>query len=354
MKANLQRFAAVVLAGTFLGACDYTGDWLFGQPIDGLPAIYQIEGPDGGPIVPADVSDIDSINEATIYGEVATSQTAELGGVTAEFVGTGGSVCIWVDPEAVAWTQAVATNGAEKFTYPDNVWDDGDLDLRVGLSVYYTGSPERLGDFQVTYEDDLGNPVEIQLQDCPNEPVNRLFADFVDAGKGSPERCTIDRTEPGVSYTIVLRSWSTPIDDDRLGYGLLVANGPCSSVEFAAGRNEQGAGANLLNAECVLVGEAIRPLELGGPEDGSEYQPMFGLSAVEEAGATFPSFRDLEELYCNPGAVLRDFCRPEARQVIDNGQACLWDGFEEDESEPLEKVKCFCGDPDDTPGNGPG
>lgn len=362
MKVELRALAVVAAAGVLSG-CDYSGDWLFGQPIEGLPAVYNITGPDGGPIVPATVSNLDEIGEATIYGEVAASQTSELGGVTAEFVGTGGPVCIWVDPESVQWTQAVSENpsaASDKFSYPDNVWDDGDLDLRVGRSVYYTGSPDRIGDFQVTYEDDLGNPVEIALQDCPNEEATSLYNEYVDAGRGSPERCTIRRTDPGVSYTILLRNWATPIDDDRLSFGLLVVNGDCrgsNGLEGAAGRDNGAADENVLNAECVIFNEAIQPYDdLGAQEDvpaSETYEPIYGLSALKERNLHYPTYQELEETYCNPGGNLRDFCRPEARKVRENGQACLWDGYEDDESNPLEKVKCFCGDPNDTPENGP-
>ncbi|MEM6928030.1 MAG: hypothetical protein AAF602_13950 [Myxococcota bacterium] len=358
MKADLRILASVLAAGALAG-CDYSGDWLFSQPVPGLPPVYNITQPDGSSLVPAVVTSPEEVAEATIYGEVAASQTTELGGVTAEFVGTGGSVCIWVDPEVMYWTQAVAggnIGAGANFQYPDNVWDDGDLDLRVGLSVYYTGSPDSIGDFLVSYEDDLGNPVEVELQDCPNQEVTPLFADFVDGGSGAPERCTIDRTEPGVSYTIVLRTWSTPIDDDRLSYGLLVAEGPCSganSVESAAGRfnQNQATDENVSNAECVIATEAIRPYDLGDDEDA--YQPFFGLSALVESGNTFPNLAELEDIYCRQ-ADLREFCRPEARQVRDAGEACLWDGFEDDEPNPLPKRKCFCGDPNDTPINGPG
>lgn len=354
----LAGFGAALLSG-----CDYSGDWLFNGPIDGLPPVYQITSPDGGPIVPADIDTIEDIQANTIYGEVAASQNTQVGGMTAEFIGTGDSVCVWVDPEVAYWTQSVAEGGSiigEKFEYPDNPWDDGDLDLRVGLSVYYTGSPSRIGDFNVTYEDSLGNPVDIELQDCPNEEASSPFAEFVDAGRGSAERCTIQRTEPGVSYTIALTSWAVPLDDDRLGYGLLVANGPCNGpggVEGAAGRSNQATEENQLDAECVILGEAIRPLVLENDEE--DYRPYYGFAELEAAGANYPQVFDFELLYCSDATdevngPMRDYCRPEARQVAEEGRACLWDGFEEDETNPLEKVKCFCGDPNDTPLNGPG
>jgi len=359
MQAAHLRVMCLVGLG-LLSGCDYSGDWLFSQPIEGLPAVYHITRPNGSPLVPADVSTPEEVREATIYGEVAASQRAELGGITAEFVGTGDEVCIWVDPEVVNWTQSIGVGGESKFSYPDNTWDDGDLDLRVGLSVYYTGSPDRLGDFEVTYEDDLGNPVPIQLQDCPNEQSAETEGLDATAGQGSADRCTIQRTEPGVSYTIVLRSWSTPIDDDRLGFGLLLANGSCNDLQAAAG---WGNSPTLLAAECVVRGEAIVPLPL--ENDEADYQPVFGFSALQEMGMTYGSMLDLEDAYCtfpNDGSeepleqpdALPTFCQQEARRVARDGAACLWDGYELDETNPREKVKCFCGDPNDTPQNGPG
>ena len=38
------------------------------------------------------------MEEATIYGEIGPNGSTELGGVTADFEGTGGSVCVFVDP----------------------------------------------------------------------------------------------------------------------------------------------------------------------------------------------------------------------------------------------------------------
>lgn len=353
MTGAIRCFGAIVVAGLFAG-CDYSGTWVFGQPIPGLPPVYNIDGPDGGPLVPATVTSIEEIQEATIYGEVSASQTSELGGITAEFLGTGEDICIWIDPEIAFWNLAIGNQNLDgaKWSYPDNVWDDGDLDLRVGLSVYYTGSPNRVGDFVVTYEDELGNPVEIALQDCPNAPAPSVFNDFVDAGRGAPEFCTISNTEPGISYTIALTSWATPVDDDRLAYGLLLVNGTCDQLINTAGRGTApGQDVNEANNECVITGEALRPLPLD-PDAEDEYQPMFGLSAVEDADAIFGGVRDFEETFCT-GELMRDYCRPEARQVREDGRACLWDGFEDDEPFPLDKVKCFCGDPASIPENGP-
>ncbi len=352
------RIVAALAAGSVLAGCDYTGDWVISQPVPGLPAVYEITNPDGTPLVPAVLGSLEDVEEATIYGEVGGSETAELGGVTAEFIGTGGPVCIWVDPETLSWTQAVAESPSgvsASFSYPDNVWDDGDLDLRVGQSVFYTGSPDRIGDFEVSYEDDLGNAVDVELQDCPNQEDASLFADFVDAGRGAPERCTIRRTEPGVSYTVVLRTWSTPIDDERLSFGLLVASGPCNgsgSVEEVTGRTgqTQGGDDNVANAECVIRSESLRPHDLG--DDASLYEPYFGLSAIEDL--TYPNMLEIEDVFCRQ-ADLTEFCRAEAQSVRQDNQACVWEGFEDDQSgDTREQVRCFCGDPSDTPQNGPG
>ena len=71
--------------------------------------------------------------------------------MTFDFVGTGGEVCIWVDPEVAYWSQALSPQPSQidrKWAFPDNTFDDGDIDLFAGQSVYYTGSPgETIGDF---------------------------------------------------------------------------------------------------------------------------------------------------------------------------------------------------------------
>lgn len=332
MNTLTVRSTLLVLAGALaLASCDYSGDFLFAQatPVDD---IWILTGPEGGEIVPADVTTVDELRAATIYAEVGAPQTTAFGGVTFSFVGTGDEVCLWVDPEVAYWTQALSPRpdeGAAKWTYPDNVFDDGDLDLLAGLSVYYTGSPGvEIGDFVVQYEDSLGNEVPVSLANCPNtEGIN---GEPATAGRGSPEYCTIPATELGIGYTVLLRTWSTPLDDDRLSFGVLITNGSCGDLRELAGAIDTA------GDECLIGGEALTP-------DGSDYGPFYGFDAVNEAGRIWGRSTEFEEAFCDVGERMQKFCKDEEDLMEENGTTCLWHG------EPDADNRCYCGNPDDTP-----
>ncbi len=209
------------------------------------------------------ISPVDAITDNVIYGTLGPVEPGKYGGATASFIGTGGEVCVWVDPEAVFWNQAIAIQGKNNsYAYPDNVWDDGDLDLEVGLSAFYTGSPGvELGDFKAVFEDSLGNESYIEFNEC-------TIADWYGqsgghAGRGSVEFCTIDTSaHPGKEYTIVLETFSLPLDDFSLGYGLVVFEGDCNSVNDVGYRVTSPAGnsvtisASYPTGECLLRNEA--------------------------------------------------------------------------------------------------
>ncbi len=332
MRTSLFPLLALAAVG-----CDYSGDWLFGRTIEGLPSIYELKGPDGGLIVPATITTIDELREATIYAEVGPSTTTAYGGVTFEFQGTGDAVCIWVDPEVAFWNQAVAVRPddvALKWAYPDNVFDDGDLDLLAGLSVYYTGSPgEEIGDFVVAYEDSLGNDIPISLAACPNTITDG--GDDAVAGRGSPEYCSIPTTDLNISYTVLLRTWSTPLDDDRLSYGVIIANGTCEALRGVAGAGSAE------SDECVIMGEALIPKPLG--EDEADYQPYYGFNAAVADDAIWPNSMEFD-------ARMRQFCNRELERIEEAGLECLWNEFDPDDFDP--NAKCYCGDPLDTPEGG--
>src|SRR5690606_12619130 len=124
-------------------ACSgYDGEFLFPDAVAGLPSVIHLP-----PIVPAEVNSVEALEQATIFAEVGAPQTAAGGGITFNFVGDGGDICLFVDPELVSWNQAVGRTGNAKYRWPTNVFTDGDLDLKAGLAVYYTGSPgEQIGD----------------------------------------------------------------------------------------------------------------------------------------------------------------------------------------------------------------
>jgi len=351
-----------VLVG--LSACDYSGDFLFAGAIEGVPGVAVIPNADGERLhTPAVITNYAAIQENTIYLELAPTGTSELGGATFEFLGTGGRVCVWVDPETAHWAQAIELNTtpfAKQFIYPDNFYDDGDIDITGGRSVFYTGSPgQRMGDFVLDYEDDLGNEVPISFVECsPN--IGRLgYLENAHAGKGAAESCEMATTELGVSYTIALQTWSTPLDDDRVGVGLLLAQGGCDDLISYA---DAELGFNTLSvegqqSECVIMGESVKPLDPG---------PHYGHDAV--ADLTWDGAEDFEQSFCRVQGVPRldDYCLRElgglrgyddeeidaldAEELRDLAEdwTCEWDEVLD------EGNRCFCGDPDNTPQQGAG
>lgn len=192
-----------------------------------------------------------------VYDQVGTPPAGTRGGATFTFKGTGGDVCVIVDPEAVFWNQSISpTEANEIYVYPDNTRDDGDLDLFGGLSSYYTGSPGiDLGDFKGFYTDSLGNTIEIEYSECVQ--VGRLGQTDAHAGRGSPEYCEIDtEMRAGVDYTVVLQTFATPLDDGVLSFGAMVVDGGC------------GMGGISVN-ECTVPNEALDP-ETGEVRAGFE------------------------------------------------------------------------------------
>jgi hypothetical protein len=327
-----RRIAPLLLLS--LGGCDYTGDFLFAEvtPVDD---IWILTAEDGGFLVPADIGSVEDIAANTIYAEVGAPQTTANGGITADFVGTGGPVCIWLDPEVVYWNQAVAERLDEddrRWSFPDNIYDDGDIELFAGLSVYYTGSPgETIGDFVVAYEDSLGNEVPISLAACPN--TVGLFGDPAAGGRGSPEFCTIQATDPGIGYTILLQTFSTPRDDSRLSFGLLLANGSCNDLRDLVGSSTE------VGDECLIQGEAIMPT-------ADQIETYYSFDELNESGRIWSGSIDFEAAFCDPEGRLDQFCEQELLDKEAEGELC------EIRNSPDENNRCYCGDLNDTPAGG--
>lgn len=328
---NITKFCLLLS----LAGCDYNGDFLF--PLSGeIDDVVILTNPDGDPLVPAVIESIDDLAENIIYSEVGPSLTTNYGGITTEFIGTGRSVCIWVDPETTFWNQAIserADGEALKWTYPDNIFDDGDLDLYAGLSVYYTGSPgEAIGDFSVAYEDSLGNSVPISLAACPNDP-GVFDGTLAQGGRGSPEYCTLPPTDIGISYTVLMRTFSTPLDDDRLSYGFLIADGPCDDLR------ETVLSGTALSDECVIQGESIVPA-------GDDVGPYYGFQALSDSGRIWPRSTEFEGDFCNIDVRMQRFCLDETTLREEEGTECEWQTL------PDETNRCYCGNLDDTPTGG--
>lgn len=334
---------SLVMPLLLLAGCDYSAEFLFTGQIEGVEDVLVIPNQDGERYhVPANITSHDDIAANAIFAEVSQSTAAALGGATLEFVGTGDSVCVWVDPELAFWSTAVAPSPTElgrQYSYPDNPFDDGDIDLAGGLSVFYTGSPgEAMGDFVVYYEDELGNEVPVELVECAPSNSAVVSSAYGGAGKAYPENCTFANTQPGVAYTVALTAWSIPLDDDRLSFGVLLANGPCSNLEsITAGEFEQArqnANAAQLR-ECVILGEALKP-EDAGPHYGRPNEQVWeGSMEFEKAFCRLEGY-DRLDLWCESEA--------SAKAEID--VKCDWQAAADADS------RCYCGDLNDLPNPG--
>ncbi len=373
----MRNHLLLVSTAALLGSCDYSGDWLFAGQVEGVPGVYALtdedvdldfdgvsgeweaddEDLDGDGafgerepradekyIIPRRVTSMDELRAATIYGEVGPSGSTELGGVTAAFLGTGGDVCVWVDPETAWWSQAVSPAPNEfgnYFSYPDNVFDDGDLDLYVGLSVYYTGSPgERMGDFFVSYTDSLGNEVPLQLSECTNTGFQGQLN--AHAGRAMPEYCDVSNTQKDISYTIAMQTFSTPLDDDRLGYGLLVTEGTCDDLMATLRTSGEilDEGTEFRLEECLIQGESINP-------NKAKNGPWYGYAELGGEGAIWELSEEFEQHFCGTKR-MSGFCKDEAEaQLTGEGAAgCAWNSL------PDKDNRCYCGDMSDTPKGG--
>lgn len=335
---TIRSLALPVLLALVAG-CDYSGDFLFAGAVPGVPDIWILEADGGGPIVPVPLDgDVNAIvEENTIYAELGAPATTAYGGVTFEFIGTGGEVCIWVDPELVFWSQALSPEpdpNDRKWAYPDNTYDDGDLDLFAGQSVYYTGSPgQTIGDFVVAYQDSLGNEIPISLASCPNQVG--LNGEPAAAGRGTPEFCSIPLTDLDISYTVLLRTWSTPLDDDRLSFAILVTEGSCETL-----RSSMGAGTTQQN-ECLIRGEALTPVEVQNPEE-NDAPIYYGFDAVNEDGRIWDGSVDFEQAFCGD-QTMRRFCEDELAAKEADGKRCQREVIDDPDQ------RCYCGDINDTP-----
>jgi hypothetical protein len=317
----------LLIACSFLGlaACDYDGDRFYGEIYPHVPGVIHL----GNEIPISAVTTPEEAQAAAFYSELGNMGSVARGGATLNFLGNGGAVCVWIDPETLRWNQSVsAASPLPHYSYPDNIFDDGDLDLFGGLSVYYNGSPgETVGNFEVKYEDKLGNPIPIEFNECImqnyfNEPEGH-------AGRGHPEYCTLRNTIEGVPYTILLDQFLVPLDDDRLGYGVILAEGTCEDLKSTA---------DVAGDECMILGESLKPV------DASEHDyrdtPIRAYGQQQASELAWNNSVTFEQLYCDAATTqstdLRDFCIDEA----ENNDCQSGD------------VRCFCGDPDATPSGG--
>lgn len=254
---NSARLLALPLV--LLAACDRSGTYLVPQQTD-VPPVLELGELDV-------VTEIDWASTGAsfaTYADVGAPEPGAQSGVTFTFRGTGDKVCVVVDPEAVYWNRSVAaTSPSPTYSYPDNYLDDGDLDLYVGLSANYTGSPGiELGDFEGQYTDSLGNVVTIEYNLC--ETTGYYGQTPAHAGRATVEYCTIDTEgREGIEYTVLLKTFSLPIDDSILSFATVVYEGSCRNID-----------------ECTLPGES-------------------GAELLDEGGNRLVGFDELEEAYCS-------------------------------------------------------
>ena len=192
--------------------------------------------------------------------------SGDLGGATATFTGTGDPICAIVDPQTVFHDDWVMTDSGEAVdsSMDDYLHDDGDLDLLLGMSADYSGTPgEVMGTFKRTFVDPLGVEREADFNLCIQYDSDGITGGT--AGRATPEWCTVE-TVADVEYTVALLTFSVPMDDDSLRFALQLREGECPvSVD-----------------ECTLRGDAD-PAAVTLQVGNFEY-----------------NYDDLEERYCDP------------------------------------------------------
>ena len=229
-------------------------------------------------------------NPLCYYGQLSGSVSGVRGGATYTFsvpraADSGDQiteVCVIVDAESVFWNQSISpTEREEDYAYPDFPNDDGDLDLFVGMTSYYTGSPGvELGDFKGFYTDSRGRQLEVEYGECQQAGA-RLGFNTAHAGRASVEACPIEvGNRSDVPFTVVLDTFSVPLDDGVLAFGTMVVEGDCRGIID----------------ECTIRGEALIATEAGT-------EPAEGESPAYDTRICTP---ELEEAACV--GVQRDFC----------------------------------------------
>jgi len=248
---------AMALVGIAATGCDANGLALLQNYDDGEllpPDVQDLDGDDGPGLQPVDEFE-------PFIGELGPidNSSSDRGGATATFTGTGGPVCVAVDPQTV-WRDDRDLQGNSDPAWENHLYDDGDLDLVVGLAADYTGTPGLvMGSFETVYVDGLGVERRADLNLC-HQPDRYGFAGGT-AGRATPEWCTIDTYE-GVTYLVALLTFSVPLDDNRLRFALALLEGSCDDLGTVD--------------ECTLRGDA-------DPHDG-----------LDDVGG------DLEARLCDP------------------------------------------------------
>lgn len=274
---------------TVLG-CDHTG-FEFRAQVTDAPSVEDL-----GLMVPVDVDDWqNAARDATafpdgiFYSEVGADENpGKQTGATAHFIGTGGNVCLVVDPETVFWSRSLASTGGGRYQYDDDYTDDGDIDMDAGLTAFYTGSPGvEMGDFEATYTDESGADHQIEFNACTQTGYGGS-AD-IHAGRATTESCLVSTDqEAGIEYTIALRTFSLPINDSKLGFAVGV-------FDVGSARNCDDVFSKGDDQECLFIDEGN-----GGVADGNDRH-------------------DVEQAYCKGTSALNTYC---ADHLDDDNAPC--------------------------------
>lgn len=207
------------------------------------------------------------------------------------------TVCVVVDSETLFWNHAISPDPADRpwiLSYPDEQQDDGDLDLFGGMTSYYTGSPGiELGDFRGFYTDSLGRQIEIEFDECFREA---LAGDGFEAhaGRGAVDYCELDvEGRNGIEFTMLLDTFSVPLNDGALSFGAMVFNGPCATTTI-----DTDLGRDLTPNECMLPAESLAP-------DKGSMSPKVCVEAFEQAACASELFYASEPDSIPP---MQEFC----------------------------------------------
>jgi hypothetical protein len=244
-----------------LAACEGSGAEFVLEPAKDAPAVADygvldvIPEKDWDALGSQEAIDSYGIHETLGAPEGAGKQ----GGGTFRFLGTGGEVCVFSDMEKVFWGQSISPISPDvNYAYSDNYNDDGDIDLFVGISALYTGSPGvEMGDFFGVYTDSQGQQTSIAYNECLQVGAKSGFNDS-HAGRATPEYCTIDTSQrEGVEFTVEMLTFAVPLDDGKMDFVAAVMDGPCNLL---------GITNTPLTPECAYRGEKFQ-----GDESDDDY-----------------------------------------------------------------------------------
>lgn len=274
---SLLLLAPLALA---LVGCDHTGNEYRPQVTD-VPSIVDLGELE---VIPADVwaDEAFDITQYATYTQLGADENpGKQGGATFEFAGTGGAVCVVMDPEAIYWNVAKGVDATRAYKYEDNYSDDADLDMDIGLTAYYSGSPGvEIGDFNAIYSDPAGQDHTLEFNECLQPGA---YQPYVHSGRGTFESCEINTDErAGIMFTGVVKTFALPIEDS-------IANYAVAAFELPASAGRSGCGALKLGPQRIPLSECTLPSEANLGEGGDD-------------------FSEVETAFCDgPGAV-NDYC----------------------------------------------